>query len=290
MLKPYQPFLMPAPDGSLKPLLPAGDSGLVLLAGSDGTPANAEAVHYCITGTRPYIVLFQEPLQHISTENTGIITLCLFGRHYAREAAGPVLAFYQTPAHGAENPYRHKLVQKLQLQGWPSVKQWNLPSIPFREQLLARCPPPLVVDDLSIDEAFLHDHFFSAPEYIGAAIFFKATSLEASAQLEQDFFRLCGNEMERHPQYAAYLQTRLSLVALQNEYDVLAERLRNADTTIGIIKDKYKADYDTVVKWYGHEYDVLPLWYKRFGHIIKVLMGKRTLQSLFHDNVKRYND
>lgn len=44
------------------------------------------------------------------------------------------------------------------------------------------------------------------------------------------------------------------------------------------------------VEWYHHEYEILPTWYKRFGHVIKVLMGKRTFRSLFNDKEKRYND
>jgi hypothetical protein len=32
---------------------------------------------------------------------------------------------------------------------------------------------------------------------------------------------------------------------------------------------------------------VLPLWYKRFGHIIKVLTGKRSFKSLFDDKAKK---
>ena len=41
-------------------------------------------------------------------------------------------------------------------------------------------------------------------------------------------------------------------------------------------------------KYYHQEYEILPLWYKRFGHIIKVVMGKRTFRSLFNDNVEKY--
>jgi hypothetical protein len=37
----------------------------------------------------------------------------------------------------------------------------------------------------------------------------------------------------------------------------------------------------TILEWYKKEYEVLPMWYKRFGHIIKVIMGKRTFKSLF---------
>jgi hypothetical protein len=44
------------------------------------------------------------------------------------------------------------------------------------------------------------------------------------------------------------------------------------------------------VEWYHHEYEVLPTWYKRLGHVIKVLMGKRTFRSLFSDKVKKYKD
>lgn len=36
-----------------------------------------------------------------------------------------------------------------------------------------------------------------------------------------------------------------------------------------------------ILAWYRKEYDVLPMWYKKFGHIIKVFTGKRTFRSLF---------
>ena len=44
------------------------------------------------------------------------------------------------------------------------------------------------------------------------------------------------------------------------------------------------------LKWYYYEYEILPTWYKRLGHIVKVLMGKRTFRSLFSDKVKKYKD
>ncbi|TWI83674.1 GT2 family glycosyltransferase [Lacibacter cauensis] len=36
-----------------------------------------------------------------------------------------------------------------------------------------------------------------------------------------------------------------------------------------------------IKSWYHKEYEVLPLWYKRFGHIIKVIRKDRSLKSLF---------
>ncbi|QHL85950.1 hypothetical protein GU926_00220 [Nibribacter ruber] len=41
-------------------------------------------------------------------------------------------------------------------------------------------------------------------------------------------------------------------------------------------------------EFYFHEYEVLPLWYKRLGHIIKVMTGRRTFQSLYDKNAKKY--
>ncbi|MFN4313884.1 MAG: hypothetical protein ACK4E0_06310 [Chitinophagaceae bacterium] len=50
------------------------------------------------------------------------------------------------------------------------------------------------------------------------------------------------------------------------------------------------AQLRAISEFYRTEYEILPTWYKRFGHIIKVLMGKRSFRSLFNDNVKKYKD
>src|SRR5258708_8290749 len=50
----------------------------------------------------------------------------------------------------------------------------------------------------------------------------------------------------------------------------------------------YKKKIDEIAEFYNNEYEILPLWYKRFGHILKVLSGKRSFRSLFNDNVKKY--
>ena len=55
-------------------------------------------------------------------------------------------------------------------------------------------------------------------------------------------------------------------------------------------KEIQEKEYHEVLDWYHNQYEILPLWYKRLGHIIKVIMGKRTFRSLFNDNVKKYKD
>lgn len=42
--------------------------------------------------------------------------------------------------------------------------------------------------------------------------------------------------------------------------------------------------------YYNNEYEVLPLWFKRLGHVVKALMGKRSFKSLYSDKVKKYRD
>ena len=51
---------------------------------------------------------------------------------------------------------------------------------------------------------------------------------------------------------------------------------------------RYKRQLSELISFYKNEYEILPEWYKRLGHIIEVLMGKRTFRSLFNDNVKKY--
>jgi hypothetical protein len=59
---------------------------------------------------------------------------------------------------------------------------------------------------------------------------------------------------------------------------------------LSLSKRVQEKEYYDVVNWYQKEYEILPTWYKRFGHIIKVMMGKRRFRSLFRDDVKKYKD
>ncbi|MEJ8816635.1 hypothetical protein [Lacibacter sp. H407] len=45
--------------------------------------------------------------------------------------------------------------------------------------------------------------------------------------------------------------------------------------------DEVVKNRDTILEWYMKEYEVLPVWYKRVGHLIKAATGKRTFKSLF---------
>jgi regulator of replication initiation timing len=47
---------------------------------------------------------------------------------------------------------------------------------------------------------------------------------------------------------------------------------------------KEQDESERILRFYHKEYEQLPLWYKRLGHVIKVILGKRKLSSLYKKN------
>lgn len=73
--------------------------------------------------------------------------------------------------------------------------------------------------------------------------------------------------------------------SLQQIHQIAA--LQKKETAViqdpGLLKEieNLKKNRDAIQEWYLKEYEVLPKWYKRTGHVIKAFMGKRTFRSLF---------
>jgi hypothetical protein len=94
-------------------------------------------------------------------------------------------------------------------------------------------------------------------------------------------------------------QSSFELSECKSSLRTLKEDISSKQTYVDFLLGKYKEGKDESMdlneimklkKYYHNEYEILPTWYKRFGHIIKVIMGKRTFRSLFNDNVKKYKD
>lgn len=86
--------------------------------------------------------------------------------------------------------------------------------------------------------------------------------------------------------------THLKKVSTENkllsyQLKVCNEHLSNYKQYLQIMHTQDEAN--RINEFYYNEYEVLPLWYKRVGHILKVIMGKRTLRSLVVDDIKKYN-
>jgi len=101
-----------------------------------------------------------------------------------------------------------------------------------------------------------------------------------------------------------YEQQKELDIALNNNKDLYSTILTK-ETYIDFLKNIIYSDQEEgqegignykysemvkIKKFYHFEYEILPLWYKQIGHVLKVLMGKRTFKSLFNDNVKKYKE
>ncbi|HTI10179.1 MAG TPA: hypothetical protein VL832_16540 [Puia sp.] len=78
------------------------------------------------------------------------------------------------------------------------------------------------------------------------------------------------------------------LYAVQKIHALTAQELNNQRQYVDVLRSDHAAN--ELQEYYTREYEILPLWFKRVGHIVKVFTGKRTLRSLFRDDVKKYKD
>lgn len=83
-------------------------------------------------------------------------------------------------------------------------------------------------------------------------------------------------------------QLEEELGLLKKTHEVTAAELNNQKQFVEVLRSGHAAR--ELQDYYNREYEILPLWYKRFGHLVKVMTGKRTFRSLFRDDVKKYTD
>ena len=106
-------------------------------------------------------------------------------------------------------------------------------------------------------------------------------ALAVSRQIKDEFTHAPGYEIAKR--FSADLE---QIREYEHQLRLNATQHRNNRQYLEI----QKQDLAIALDFYHYEYDILPLWFKRLGHIVKVLMGKRSLRSLFNDNVKKYKD
>lgn len=86
-----------------------------------------------------------------------------------------------------------------------------------------------------------------------------------------------------------YLQNNIKLNKRISSYKEILEVNREglSYTESNSINEKRVIE---ITNFYHYEYEILPKWFKRLGHLIKVVMGKRSLKSLVNDNVEKYKN
>lgn len=250
----------------------AGDLDLTLLPGDRNIALaiqldqrhlpSPSLLHQLTTGDRPF-TLHLSSSPHPSLIEYIVLLLC--SRSYISMDGSPLIIFNSPPSPA----FRSTLEQ----QGWHRTACL----VPDMERILtSQDQIPVRADRLIFQAHTMTEEFF----FINGRDFLDTLSLE------QSLAQFCHELLLDHPLLEVSIlqrrQLQKKLDQLGNRNRVTEERLRNAETTIDIIRSKYKDDYDTLFNWYQQEYEALPRWYKHFGQLIKVLTGKRSFKSLLN--------
>jgi hypothetical protein len=121
-------------------------------------------------------------------------------------------------------------------------------------------------------------------------VFFFAPSLEDYQSAFNSMQQTEKNFKEHDPALYSLIGENNSLEkelqSLRRLYACTAIELKNQQQYVEVLRSGHATK--EIQDYYTNEYEILPLWYKRFGHILKVLTGKRAFKSLYRDDVKKY--
>lgn len=127
-------------------------------------------------------------------------------------------------------------------------------------------------------------------QFYNNSVFFYTHSMEVFRETLSLLQQAETEFMESYPKL--YRLTNNNRI-LEKEIGGLRRKIAFTETELNHQKqynDILRSEHSTkeLQKYYDHEYEILPKWYKRFGHVLKVMTGKRTFRSLFNDDVKKY--
>jgi hypothetical protein len=127
--------------------------------------------------------------------------------------------------------------------------------------------------------------------YVKTNVFFYTSSKEACQSAFNSLQLAEMNFKEQSPAIYSLIrqnnQLEKELQSLHSLHAATATELKNQQQYVEILRSDHATK--EIQDYYTNEYEILPLWYKRFGHVLKVLTGKRTFRSLYRDDVKKYN-
>jgi hypothetical protein len=155
----------------------------------------------------------------------------------------------------------------------------------------ASMQPIYTTSDRQMIKGVYNEWLQSAPKTSGA-LYISALRLEDLEIIKQD---LEAEEDLFNKQNPALFTVKKQNRQLQRQVQQLEQLYKSAQNEIGnqvshnqILRSSSQAT--SLQNYYNNEYEILPLWYKRLGHIIKVFMGKRSFRSLLSDRVKKYRE
>lgn len=181
----------------------------------------------------------------------------------------------------------------LQIQGIADILIFQITGESFKKQAYFNNPILSFKDEDLIDDTIM-ESFFLNPDIIGSYLIFSSKNSAEVFKLEENFHRICSNYLRENSINLKLILKNIEIyeqnVKLTSEILTLIEQVEISNSFVELSKNKYRDDYELLFKFYHNEYETLPIWYKRIGHIVNVLTGNRRFKSLFNNNVKKYKD
>lgn len=124
-------------------------------------------------------------------------------------------------------------------------------------------------------------------------VYFRTDTLMKSLELESEMHQHIVGFLNANKDYdllvRRLIKAETQLENTEGKYILQGRKLSIAESFVEVARSKYKDDYESLFEYYHKEYEVLPVWFKRLGHIIKVLTGHRKFKSLINDEAKEKN-
>lgn len=222
-----------------------------------------------------------------------VLMHCVFCDNYLFVGASPVFLFYNSQPGNERGPvFRKAISNKLSQQGFHSIVEWGSGSVAGEPG--DSLHPEVISDDTELDTPWIFDHILRDFRSLSNYLVFDFDSPREAVSYEKHLALACESYLQKEPLLSEglreYIARRQENEILLSENRKLKQQQAADQKTIGVIRTKYKDDYENLFKWYHNEYEILPMWYKKIGQLIKVIMGKRTFKSLFSDDVKKYKN
>jgi septal ring factor EnvC (AmiA/AmiB activator) len=153
-----------------------------------------------------------------------------------------------------------------------------------------RCVPPSTLHTSPQAMASHYSSLLAGDQCYDNELFFFSSSpeeqLAALSALRQTENRFRQDFPAQAALIAANQHLEKDLRSLQRKLTSTETELSNQRQFVEVLRSTHAAK--ELQDYYTNEYEILPLWFKRLGHLVKVLTGKRTFRSLFRDDVKKY--
>jgi hypothetical protein len=210
----------------------------------------------------------------------------LFHPSYYTEQAVPRLFYISTGVHQQDTHCCCLFTEHIYEQGYSHVK-WISIGEDRSEPTEETVPLYRYAEPQLLYQTYYND--FLAKGHINKHVVVDGTQVRGplwEAQVQQAETDLAEVQPLLFKQMQLLAETLKENAVLKWKENAGRTEVENYKTYLQLIHSQDEAG--KINAFYHNEYEVLPLWFKRLGHVIKVVMGKRTFTSLYDKGKKKY--